>query len=184
MSCGPGARGAPEAQASTATTSKLGYHAQGDRNGPRTQKDRAGISQLQREISELVEAGKVEEARRLLAEALSGHHDENLSGWQKVLAKTKGQPNPDVEPDFDRTPEFLWITEHSEAYRGQWVALLGSELLAHSTSLKEVVAALERNKPPHRAMLHYVEVKLASVLSLIPCQVACSSHPRSRANSS
>ncbi|HSS50542.1 MAG TPA: DUF5678 domain-containing protein [Thermoanaerobaculia bacterium] len=108
-------------------------------------------------IRELVEADKVEGARRLLAEALSGHHGEDLSGWQRVLAKTKGRPNPDVEPDFDRTPEFRWITEHAEAYRGQWVALLGRKLLAHSTSLKEVVAALERNKPPRRAMLHFVD---------------------------
>lgn len=109
-------------------------------------------------IRELVEADKVEGARRLLAEALSGHHyDEDLSGWQRVLAKTKGRPNPDVEPDFDRTPEFLWIAEHSAAYRGQWVALLGRELLAHSTSLKEVVAALAKKKTPRRAMLHFVD---------------------------
>jgi hypothetical protein len=108
-------------------------------------------------IRELVEADKVEGARRLLAEALDGHQGEDLSGWQKVLAKTKGRLNPAVEPDFDRTPEFRWIAEHSGAYRGQWVALLGGELLAHSASLKEVTATLERNKPPHRVMLHYVD---------------------------
>ncbi|MFY9819949.1 MAG: DUF5678 domain-containing protein [Thermoanaerobaculia bacterium] len=108
-------------------------------------------------IRELVEADKVGGARRLLADALESYHEEDLSGWQRVLAKTKGRPNPDVEADVDRAPEFRWLTEHSEAYRGQWVALLGNELLAHSMSLKEVVAALERNKPPRRAMLHYVD---------------------------
>lgn len=159
MSCGPGARGAPEAQTSVAATSKYWGIMPGEiEMGHALRKIEPESRSYSEKIRELVEADKVEDARRLLAEALSGHHDENLSGWQKVLAKTKGQPNPDVEPDFDRTPEFLWITEHSEAYRGQWVALLGSELLAHSTSLKVVVAALERNKPPRRAVLHYVEV--------------------------
>jgi hypothetical protein len=37
------------------------------------------------------------------------------------------------------------------------VALLGDELLAHSKSLDEVVAILRENKPPRRAMLHYVD---------------------------
>jgi predicted CopG family antitoxin len=107
-------------------------------------------------IRELVEADKVEGARRLLAEALGGHHDEDLSGWQRVLAKTKGRPSPEVELDFDRTPEVTWIREKSALYRGQWVALLGDELLAHSKSLDEVVAILKENKPPRRALLHYI----------------------------
>ncbi|HEX3551791.1 MAG TPA: hypothetical protein VIA62_01005 [Thermoanaerobaculia bacterium] len=109
-------------------------------------------------IRELVEADLVGEARRLLAEALErGDHGEDLSGWEKVLTETKGRPNPDVEPDFDRTPEFRWITEHSEIYRGQWVALAGSELLAHSVSLQDVFSALERNRPKRRPMLHYID---------------------------
>jgi hypothetical protein len=134
--------------------SKLRYH---DGMGHALRKVEPESRSYSERIRELVEADKVGGARRLLAEALSEPHDEDLSGWQRVLAKTKGRLNPDVDLDFDRTPEFLWITEHSEAYRGQWVALLGSELLAHSTSLKEVVAAVERNKPPRRALLHYVD---------------------------
>jgi len=106
-------------------------------------------------IRELVEADKVEGARRLLAEALSGHHDEDLSGWERVLAKSKGWLSPEVELDFDRTPEVTWIQEKSAPYRGQWVALLGDELLAHSESLDEVLSSLKQNKPPRRALLHY-----------------------------
>ncbi|MBW8875742.1 MAG: hypothetical protein JF614_12325 [Acidobacteria bacterium] len=109
-------------------------------------------------IRELVESDMVGGARLLLAEALEkGDHDEDLSGWESVLTETKGRPNPDVECDFDRTPEFRWITEHSEAYRGQWVALVGSELLAHSASLQDVFSSLERNKPKRRPMLHYID---------------------------
>ncbi len=109
-------------------------------------------------IRELVEADKVEGARRLLAEALEkGDHGEDLSGWQRVLAKPRGRPNPDVELDFDRTPEVTWIREKSAPYKGQWVALLGDELLAHSPSLDEVVSILKEHKPPRRPMLHYID---------------------------
>ncbi|MEA2600235.1 MAG: hypothetical protein QOF89_1227 [Acidobacteriota bacterium] len=109
-------------------------------------------------IRELVEADNVEGARRLLAEALErGDHDEDLSGWQRVLAKTKGRPNPDVALDFDRAPEVAWIREKSDPYKGQWVALLGDELLAHSPSLDEVVSILQEHKPPRRPMLHYID---------------------------
>lgn len=85
----------------------------------------------------------------MLAEALErGDHGEDLSYWQKVLAK--GGPGRPVkgELDFDRTPEFRWLSEHSEAYRGEWVALLEGELLAHSRSLDEVFHVLKQNSPP------------------------------------
>lgn len=108
-------------------------------------------------IRELVEADKVEGARRLLAEALSGHHGEDLSGWQRVLAKGKPIRVGGGDLDFDRTPEVIWIREKSAPYRGQWVALLGDELLAHSKSLDKVVAILKENKPSRRAMLHYID---------------------------
>jgi predicted CopG family antitoxin len=109
-------------------------------------------------ILKLVEADKVGEARRLLAEALErGSQKEDLAYWQKVLAK--GGPGRPVkgESDFDRTPDIQWIREHSETYRGQWVALLGGELLAHSQSLEEVVQVLERNRPARSPLIHYID---------------------------
>ncbi len=109
-------------------------------------------------IRELVEADMVGGARRLLAEALErGDHDEDLSAWQRVLAK--GGPGRPVkgELDFDRTPDVQWIREQSEPYRGQWVALLGGELLAHSQSLDEVVQFLKQNKPARLPLLHYID---------------------------
>jgi len=109
-------------------------------------------------IRELVEADRVEGARRLLAEALErGDHGEDLSGWQRVLAKGKPIRVGGGELDFDRTPEVTWIREKSDPYKGQWVALLGDELLAHSASLDEVMSVLEANKPPRRPMVHYID---------------------------
>lgn len=107
-------------------------------------------------VRELVEQERVPAARKLLAEAEErGLMDEELAGWQEVLAPPKSRIS-NKERDFDRTPEIAWIERNADVYRGQWVALLGSELLAHSKSLEEVVSTLERNRPVRRPLLHYV----------------------------
>jgi uncharacterized protein DUF5678 len=107
-------------------------------------------------IRELVEADQVKGARALLAEALErGDHGEDLSHWQKVLAPAKTL-KIGGELDVDRTPDFRWLDENEETYRGQWVALLHGELLAHAESLDEVLAALERTSRGKRALLHRI----------------------------
>lgn len=109
-------------------------------------------------IRELVEADLVGGARRLLAEALErGDHGEDLSGWQQVLAPAQSRLNSSRELDFNRAPEIRWINEHADDYHGQWVALLGGELLAHSASLEKVVSTLEKDRPGRRPLLHYID---------------------------
>src|SRR5436305_14763275 len=95
------------------------------------------IRSYRERIRELVEADRVEGARRLLAEALErGDHGEDLSYWQRVLAPAKVL-GVGGERAFDRTPDIRWINERWESYRGQWVALLGCDLLAPAESLSE-----------------------------------------------
>ena|SRR5215210_2436547 len=107
-------------------------------------------------IRELVEQDRVGAARALLTEALErGDSGEDLSLWREILAPAKVRKSS-KERDFDRTPEIHWLTQHGRKYRGQWVALLGEELLAHSPSLNAVVVALEKNKPKRRPLLHYI----------------------------
>jgi hypothetical protein len=105
-------------------------------------------------IRELVEQDRVGAARKLLAEALEkGDHGEDLSGWQRVLAPAKVL-RVGGELDIDRTPDFQWLKDHSDMYRGQWVALFGGELLAHGENLKELLAKLEDHPRGRRALLH------------------------------
>lgn len=107
-------------------------------------------------IRELVEADRVRAARDLLAEAGErGDHGEDLSDWQRVLAPAKTL-RIGGELNVDRTPDFRWLDENEEAYRGQWVALLHGELLAHAETLDEVLAALERTSRGERALLHRI----------------------------
>lgn len=43
-------------------------------------------------------------------------------------------------PYIDRTQEFEWMRQHEREYIGQWVALMGSKLIAHGPVAKEVFA--------------------------------------------
>ncbi|HEY3570990.1 MAG TPA: hypothetical protein VGP73_23870 [Thermoanaerobaculia bacterium] len=107
-------------------------------------------------IRELVEQDYVGAARKLLAEALEkGDHGEDLSGWQRVLAPVKVL-RVGGELDIDRTPDFQWLKDHSDTYRGQWVALFAGELLAHGESLRALRAQLEDHPLGDRALLHRI----------------------------
>lgn len=107
-------------------------------------------------IRELVEQDRVPAARRLLAEALDqGRIDEDLAGWQKVLAPAKVL-RVGGERDIDRAPDFQWLEEHGREYPGEWVAILRGELLAHSAILDEVLDTVEAKKPSHPAILVYM----------------------------
>jgi hypothetical protein len=43
----------------------------------------------------------------------------------------------------DSTRELKWVAEHAREYAGQWVALDGDRLIAHSPNHDEVFAAAE-----------------------------------------
>ena len=57
--------------------------------------------------------------------------------------KNLSEPSKPVKPLFaskDRTREFQWLNQHRHQFMGQWVALEGDPLLAHSHDAKEVFA--------------------------------------------
>ncbi len=108
-------------------------------------------------IRELVEQDRVGAARKLVAEALeNGEHDEDLLQWQRVLAPARflGLSN---ELDPDRTPEMRWVAAHREEYRGQWVAVAGDRLVAHSEDIQEVYSAAKAVTLNRRPLLLYIE---------------------------
>jgi hypothetical protein len=108
-------------------------------------------------IRALVEEGRVREARALVKEALLSNPSEpGLQNWSEVLAPAKVRTAPPgTGMDFDRSAEIRWLELHWEEYRGEWVALLHDELLAHGT-LDEVMAQLEAVDPKAQALLHRI----------------------------
>lgn len=94
-------------------------------------------------IQDLIERDRVSGARRLIAEALAhfpGHSA--LIPWQKALSRAKvvkvGGPL-----DRDRSPEYRWLETHGPRYQGEWVAVLGDRLVAHSRDVDEFRAKLD-----------------------------------------
>ncbi len=106
-------------------------------------------------IQALVGEERIREARALVKEALLNNPSEpGLQGWSEVLAPAKILGTRPAS-DFDRSAEIRWLEEHWQEYRGQWVALLHDQLLAHGT-LDEVTAQLNAVDPGARALLHRI----------------------------
>lgn len=107
-------------------------------------------------IQTLVEEGRIREARALVKEALrESPLEPGVLSWSEVLAPAKILPARSVV-DFDRSAEILWLEEHADEYRGQWVALLRNELLAHAATLEELTTKLETVSRDARALLHRI----------------------------
>jgi hypothetical protein len=67
--------------------------------------------------------------------------------------RVKRSPRKDV----DRSPEFRWLKEQGSRYLGQWVALSGETLVAHSSTLKELLAKLEGKEFERTPLIHRID---------------------------
>lgn len=108
-------------------------------------------------IREHVERDEVGAARRVLAEALrDGASEPGLENWAEILAPAKILGfSPPAETDL--SAELGWFKQHGKEYRGEWVAVLGTELLAHARTYEELRAQLDRLKPARSPFAHFVE---------------------------
>jgi hypothetical protein len=107
-------------------------------------------------IRRRLEAADLRGARDLLAEARRcGASESELDRLEEFLAP----PRPRMIPfrDRDRSAEIRWLKEHAREYRGQWVALLESELLGHGQDFEALTKHLDSVDPEHAAILHFVE---------------------------
>jgi len=59
--------------------------------------------------------------------------------------------------DVDRTQEYDWLGANGRNYRGRWVALVGSNLLASASTLHELQEELRSMQPHGRPLLHRVD---------------------------
>jgi hypothetical protein len=93
-------------------------------------------------VRALIKRERVAQARALVSEALEANpNDTELTSLQEVL-----EP-PHVTPrqvrDMDRTQEYGWIVGNRDNYRGRWVAIQGSELVADAPSFAELQSRIE-----------------------------------------
>jgi hypothetical protein len=92
-------------------------------------------------IRHLVEANRVEEARRYAAERLAVG-DPSVESWAKLLRP------PRVTTSSYRTrrdfgADYAWLRENREAFRGRWVALMSGELLDTDAALRPLLDRLQ-----------------------------------------
>ncbi|HEX4951333.1 MAG TPA: DUF5678 domain-containing protein [Blastocatellia bacterium] len=64
------------------------------------------------------------------------------------------QGNITSAKSIDRSQEYQWVAENKQQYAGQWVALKGKQLMAHSPKFKEVSAQLKQQGITDALMLH------------------------------
>jgi uncharacterized protein DUF5678 len=106
-------------------------------------------------IRELLEHDQIEAARALLAAALPHDRSGELASLGRLLAPPRVRKS--AAKDVDRLPEFGWLEAHGQEYSGQWVAVEGDRLLAHSSSLKELLAVLRETAPSRPPLVHHLE---------------------------
>ena len=106
-------------------------------------------------IRGMLDRDQVTSARTLLTVALA---DQPKDGTLRTAAGILALPTSARKPlrDRDRTLEYAWLTRHCADHRGEWVALVGNELVASAQSLKDLLAALERSGRRGDALIHRV----------------------------
>jgi hypothetical protein len=122
----------------------------------RIPQDHAHSSYVER-IRHHVEKDEVGAARRLVAEALREGVDEpGLKRWAEVLAPARilgHRPASTTNHEAD----LLWLQEHGRKYRGEWVAVLHGELLAHAKNYGDMRAQFGPLKPDDHPLVQFIE---------------------------
>jgi hypothetical protein len=107
------------------------------------------------EIHRIFESGTLRGARDVAERGLAlfpGH-----SELQRIHHALK-PPQVRTLPGYripDRRDTYKWIEENKETYRGQWVAVLGTEVIAASPDLEDVRKALRVRSLPYPPLLHF-----------------------------
>jgi len=109
------------------------------------------------EIHRIFESGTLRGAREVAARGLELYPDHpELQRLHHALRPHEARPVPGYRVP-DRQDTFAWLNENEEKYHGQWIAILGTDLIAASPSFKEVYQAALKANLPAPPLLHFVE---------------------------
>jgi hypothetical protein len=103
----------------------------------------------------LLEEDDIEGARRFVRQLETRWPD---SDRVRHLARTLAPPTVRLRPDLpniSRHQEYAWLHQHAHEYPGQWLALLGDQLLAVDRKLRAVVEQMKRHPGSEKALLHF-----------------------------
>ena len=99
--------------------------------------------------------GDVKRARLRTVQALKAHpNSERLTRILEILSPGPTKRTNEVYPS--RNSELTWLKENRSAYNGLWVAVDGENLVASSTSLRELLQELEQTHTDKSPLIHKV----------------------------
>ena len=106
----------------------------------------------------LLSMQRVREAIRILQEGTRRYpHDEKMTQLLHVISPSEGARGITVTAK-DRQEEMAWIKTHGRRYRGRWVAIYDSNLIAEADTLKHLLENLKRTwSGQERPLIQYLE---------------------------
>ena len=109
------------------------------------------------EIQAIANSGTLRGARELAERGLALYPDHpELQRLHHALRpfESKLVPHPRTP---DRKDTFEWLRQNAAEYRGQWIAVLGTRLIAASPHLDEVVQTVQKSALDAVPLLHFVD---------------------------
>ena len=138
------------------TPPRPGTPSKGTSSSPFRSENIEAAEAASKEVRALVEAGKLQEARELTVTFLEIWPDDSrLLTAARVLAPPSFQSHKSERRYIPRDVEHEWLRQHAKDYSGQWVALLGDQLLTSGKELGAVMATLRGLANGKEALLHF-----------------------------
>ncbi len=108
-------------------------------------------------ILSLLSQERFQTARRRAAEAVAQFPDHRrvANVWRIFDNRSKATRRPATEPN--RREEMAWLCSPPDSARGQWVALVGSKMVAKAETLPELAELLRSETRPKPVLVHRVD---------------------------
>lgn len=106
-------------------------------------------------IRQLLGEGRLQDARRLTAQALRSHPGHaGLLGLERTIAPGRVEPRPGRYPD--RRAELAWIAQNRDRYPGKWVALVGDRVIAIEDDAGVLLKKLRQQGVAETPLVHHL----------------------------
>lgn len=108
------------------------------------------------EIQAILNSGTLEGAREVAERGLALFPDHaELRRLHHAFRPYHVRPAPPGNKIPDRRDTYEWLRQNADKYRGQWVAVLGTDLIAASPDLDEVREAVQSRDLPYLPLFHH-----------------------------
>jgi len=109
------------------------------------------------EIKAIFNSGTLEGAREVAERGLALYPDHpEMKRLHHVLRPFEVRPAPGLNIP-DRRDTYEWLRQNADRYKGQWVAVLGTDLIAASPDLHSVHEIVRSRNLPYLPLFYYFD---------------------------